>query len=691
MERAQEKTTTSNQELAVWERLPFNPSIHYINPKNFPISSAVEQFKLNSNEFGEVSPIDEPFDYHGCPPVIAWKRKSGSFEWITGRHRVNAAIRSNKEYIAYQIVNETDGWNAQEVKTLDVELNIRDGHGSSTDFIIYFRHTNISERAAKQRGLLREETSRLGYYVGTFGCNKLYLGAIKKSIRLETAAAIACGAKENHELQEALIEVFHSQLKYETGSFEQSLHFIQWFIEQIQVKGEKTTQDYFNEFLTIKKQVSSIEYKSSQLKTVLNHVSFIEEELGVQINSVDLDQTLQNLQVEKKELTKRIAVTKAKVENISTPTFINHTVHNTTNIPLVDSELYSNEGEPHSHFLTINSVLAIQFHPYLSQFKHGANELGVVNPISSYTLLGAAPIFVYVYSSGEKVVGSGKHKFQSALESKSQLAIIQEFKESEDWTLEDMKLYDYIQNIREGHIGLYELVYLLNEQKRYAWKNSKKISLHQLSQVTNSARNSLVGLAQEIVNLASDQHMQCIMNRSISPEDYVQFRKKLLEVKKLLPLLEYNDLNMLLDFRLREKRSLEYLFNYMIAFVAKSKKGRVLSQENLFNDYSFTDEITELLSKEKYAKLEIKSVEKKIETIKYLTALVKSDTLPLTKEQVIVLKRKQKKLEVELSRWKSWPIHEDLVQKINSYNHFTVKEKEETSFRLDQAMLAELV
>ena len=176
--------------------------------QNIQLSKDVPNFKENANpETGVVQGEELQGSYNrlGTGNIVLWKRNNGNLEVISGRHRLDLARRTGEQTIPAQVVHESEGFTAQDASTLDAELNIRDGQGTTKDYADYFRNSQIGKTDAIQGGLLSRAKGRSGWALGKGAGNDLYALYASGRIGETKAVAIAASAPGNDGLQRAAI------------------------------------------------------------------------------------------------------------------------------------------------------------------------------------------------------------------------------------------------------------------------------------------------------------------------------------------------------------------------------------------------------------------------------------------------------------------------------------------------------
>lgn len=175
-----------------------------VDPKSLKHSREVRNFKANADPItGEVTPLTAPtYDYRDTGAIQVWVRLNGDREVISGRHRLNQALRTGAQ-VPIQEHFESEGFTADDAKILDAELNIRDGQGDTADYANYFRNTRhlYEEETARARGLLRGSKANTGWTIGRNASDDLYSYWRSGKINDARAAAIAASAPLNNNLQ----------------------------------------------------------------------------------------------------------------------------------------------------------------------------------------------------------------------------------------------------------------------------------------------------------------------------------------------------------------------------------------------------------------------------------------------------------------------------------------------------------
>ena len=142
----------------------------------------------------------------GTAPIVVWERENGDTEVITGRHRLDLARRSGEKTIPAYVVREADGFTVDDARTFDAESNIRDGMGTVRDYAHFFRNKDRDEAEASGKGLLSREKGKRGWAIGKFAEDNLYWLYRNGGISEERAAAVARGAPNDADVQNAALD-----------------------------------------------------------------------------------------------------------------------------------------------------------------------------------------------------------------------------------------------------------------------------------------------------------------------------------------------------------------------------------------------------------------------------------------------------------------------------------------------------
>ena len=162
----------------------------------------VPNFKQGAGEDGTVEKINATHYIRlGTGPIVVWQRTNGDLQVITGRHRLDLAKRLGELTIPAQIVRESDGFTVEMATILDAESNIRDGQGRIVDYVRFFRDAGYTKEQAKERGLIRQDKSRIAFAIAENAQDGLLSAYLAGKIGADKAAAIAQASGKSASLQ----------------------------------------------------------------------------------------------------------------------------------------------------------------------------------------------------------------------------------------------------------------------------------------------------------------------------------------------------------------------------------------------------------------------------------------------------------------------------------------------------------
>lgn len=167
------------------------------------LSEDVPQFKSDANQAGVVqtSKLEGKFDRRLASPVQVWERNNGELEVISGRHRLDLAQRSGEKTIPAQIYKESEGFDADKARMLDIELNVKDGRGKVKDYVSFFKEFGLPKEQARAEGLLNTAIGRQAYEIADAGSPSLIAAHFNKEISDDAATSIAINAPKDDALQ----------------------------------------------------------------------------------------------------------------------------------------------------------------------------------------------------------------------------------------------------------------------------------------------------------------------------------------------------------------------------------------------------------------------------------------------------------------------------------------------------------
>jgi len=178
-------------------------SVSEVPVSELKLSEDVPQFKSDANQAGVVqtSKLEGKFDRRLASPIQVWQRDNGALEVISGRHRLDLAQRSGEKTIPAQIYKESEGFNADMARMLDIELNVKDGRGKVKDYVSFFKEFGLQKDQARSEGLLNTAIGRQAYEIADAGSPSLIAAHFNKEISDDAATSIAINAPKDDALQ----------------------------------------------------------------------------------------------------------------------------------------------------------------------------------------------------------------------------------------------------------------------------------------------------------------------------------------------------------------------------------------------------------------------------------------------------------------------------------------------------------
>ena len=188
------------------------------NEPNFPIAEighhpGLPNYKEGANKKGVIEPIPGKPDKTGMGPVLLWQDKAGKSYIVTGRHRLDLFLRNGETTIPAHVFKESEGHSIQEMAIRDAEMNIKDGQGSTKDHALFFRQAGYTRADADERGLLRGDKAKIGFAIGAYSTEPLYVAFRNSQIGETRAAAIGESAPNDERLQTLGLKLVQSNPK----------------------------------------------------------------------------------------------------------------------------------------------------------------------------------------------------------------------------------------------------------------------------------------------------------------------------------------------------------------------------------------------------------------------------------------------------------------------------------------------
>jgi hypothetical protein len=178
--------------------------------KDLPVASLkqsreVPNFKESADKATgvvEEQRLNGAYERLGTAPIVVWKRRTGEYEVVTGRHRLDLARRNGEATIPCHVVNEADGFTAKLARVLDAESNIRDGQGTLRDYVLYFKNEpSLPQAEAQRRGLLSRTSGKGAWTIARESTADTFTAWLNGIIDGNQAVAIAEGAPSDEGLQ----------------------------------------------------------------------------------------------------------------------------------------------------------------------------------------------------------------------------------------------------------------------------------------------------------------------------------------------------------------------------------------------------------------------------------------------------------------------------------------------------------
>ena len=172
----------------------------FIDKNKLTLCPDVPQFKQGADEqTGVVNPIVGAWQRNAAP-ISVWRRKDGSLQVISGRHRFNACT---DEDINCTVYDEAAGFDLDWAQTHDVENNIRDGQASLFEIARYVSQKGLTKEEAVERGIFRKGQSRRGVELGMYGCSDLLDALGNELVSPDDAWRVAMAFRNQTEVQRA--------------------------------------------------------------------------------------------------------------------------------------------------------------------------------------------------------------------------------------------------------------------------------------------------------------------------------------------------------------------------------------------------------------------------------------------------------------------------------------------------------
>lgn len=124
--------------------------------------------------------------------IYVWKRKDGSLQVISGRHRFaklmeDAGARYCNCYVFEEDAEHDEKW----ARMLDYENNMRDDQADEVTAATYVRETGLPDEVLKERGLMRNDSrSKRGIFIGRHARQELWTRFVNGAVKPKDAQTI---------------------------------------------------------------------------------------------------------------------------------------------------------------------------------------------------------------------------------------------------------------------------------------------------------------------------------------------------------------------------------------------------------------------------------------------------------------------------------------------------------------------
>lgn len=181
-------------------------------------TGVVEEYRI----VGDVNPA-------ALGNFIVYEQADGKRFVVSGHHRLDLIRRNDYDgEVSTTVLKESDGWTPEQAKAFGARTNILEGGGKPDDYAAFFRYSNLTEKEAKEQGLLRLDTAKQGFAIGKKACQNLYELFLNGKITAEQAAIIAEGAPNNDVVQNAVAQ-FRMEHKMDTDELAM---FVQYQVDR---------------------------------------------------------------------------------------------------------------------------------------------------------------------------------------------------------------------------------------------------------------------------------------------------------------------------------------------------------------------------------------------------------------------------------------------------------------------------
>lgn len=176
----------------------------FIDKDRLTLCPDVPQFKQGADEkTGVVNRIVGAWQ-RNASPISVWRRKDGSLQVISGRHRLDACTDADINCTVYE---EGDRFNLDWARRHDVENNIRDGQASAFEIARYVRDSSLSMAEAVERGIARKGASLKGVELGLYASQELLDALGNGLVSADDAYRVALAFRNDAEAQRSGLAV----------------------------------------------------------------------------------------------------------------------------------------------------------------------------------------------------------------------------------------------------------------------------------------------------------------------------------------------------------------------------------------------------------------------------------------------------------------------------------------------------
>lgn len=176
----------------------------FIDKDRLTLCPDVPQFKQGADEkTGVVNRIVGAWQRNAAP-ISVWRRKDGSLQVISGRHRLDACTDADINCTVYE---EGERFNLDWARRHDVENNIRDGQASAFEIARYVRDSSLSMAEAVERGIARKGASLKGVELGLYASQELLDALGNGLVSADDAYRVALAFRNDVEVQRSGLAV----------------------------------------------------------------------------------------------------------------------------------------------------------------------------------------------------------------------------------------------------------------------------------------------------------------------------------------------------------------------------------------------------------------------------------------------------------------------------------------------------